>query len=202
MISGLVKSNYFQTEAWSISVPYTILIIGGFVVALLVFSAPFFKLVLAGPKDRFRARDVYLLVFSTLVILGVVTSFVLYGYVYWSVERQMDAQVEGLAENIKTNLDEELDRALRQLDRLSQNRELIESVEAKSDPTKKTDILPELLRSKAPYPYFDTAIWMNEAGQQKAKWTIKPYTSQYISASGRAYFDNIRRKHFYEFKGH
>ena len=202
VISGLVESNYFQTEAWSISVPYTILIIGGFVVALLVFSAPFFKLVLAGPKDRFRARDVYLLVFSTLVILGVVTSFVLYGYVYWSVERQMDAQVEGLAENIKTNLDEELDRALRQLDRLSQNRELIESVEAKSDPTKKTDILPELLRSKAPYPYFDTAIWMNEAGQQKAKWTIKPYTSQYISASGRAYFDNIRRKHFYEFKGH
>jgi hypothetical protein len=155
VISGLVESNYFQTEAWSISVPYTILIIGGFVVALLVFSAPFFKLVLAGPKDRFRARDVYLLVFSTLVILGVVTSFVLYGYVYWSVERQMDAQVEGLAENIKTNLDEELDRALRQLDRLSQNRELIESVEAKSDPTKKTDILPGLLRSKAPYRYMD-----------------------------------------------
>ena len=41
MISGLVESNYFQTEAWAISVPYTILIIGGFVVALLVFSAPF-----------------------------------------------------------------------------------------------------------------------------------------------------------------
>ena len=229
LISGLVESNYFQTEAWSISVPYTILIIGGFVVALLVFSAPFFKLVLAGPKDRFRARDVYLLVFSTLVILGVLTSFILYGYVYWSVERQMDAQVKGLAENIKTNLDEELARALQQLDRLSQNPALIKEIERKqesslgaaaaatseligkaertdnvySHPEKnKTSILPELLHSGAPYPYFDTAIWMDETGMQKAKWTVKPYTSQYISASGRAYFDNIRRKHFYEFKGH
>jgi len=222
MISGLVKSNYFQTEAWSISVPYTILIIGGFVVALLVFSAPFFKLVLAGPKDRFRGRDVYLLVFSTLVILGVVTSFVLYGYVYWSVERQMDTQVKGLAENIKANLDQELDRALQQLDQLSQNPELIKEIERKqesslgaaatatsqvigkagSNKKNKTDILPELLQSGAPYPYFDTAIWMDETGMQKAKWTVKPYTSQYISASGRAYFDNIQRKHFYEFKGH
>ncbi len=41
---------------------------------------------------------------------------------------------------------------------------------------------------------------MDQTGMQKAKWTVKPYTSQYISASGRAYFDNIRRKHFYEIK--
>ena len=200
-ISGLIRSNFFQTEAWSISVPYTILIIGGFIVALLVFSWPFFKLVLAGPKDRFRARDVYLLVFATLVMLGVVTSFTLYGYVYWSVERQMDQQVEGLAANIKMNLDAELSRALLQLAQLSQNPDLVRDIESKREPgpwNNRTDILPDLLDHGAPYPYFDTALWMDETGMQKAKWTIKPYTSQYISGAGRAYFDNIRRRHFYE----
>jgi len=253
MISGLVKSNYFQTEAWSISVPYKILIIGGFVVALLVFGWPFFKLVLAGPKDRFRTYDVYLLVFGTLVVLAVVTSFILYAYVYLSLERQMDEQVEGLAKNIKTNFDAELVRALRQLDKLSQNRELLKKIEPKPESTAKTvaaakspttakvepsgksesdktkseggdqilchdsgvkndiysqkcknntNILPDLLSAKAPYPYFDTTVWMDETGMQKAKWTVKPYTTQYISASGRAYFDNIRSRHFYELDNH
>ena len=92
--SGLIKSNTFQSEAWSISIPYTILIIGGFLVALLVFSWPFLKLVLAGPKDRFRPSDVYFLVFATIVVLAVLTCFGLYGYVYFTVEAQMDEQVE------------------------------------------------------------------------------------------------------------
>ena len=44
-------------------------------------------------------------------------------------------------------------------------------------------------------------------GMQRAKWTVKGYTTQYIPVSGRAYFDNIRKGHFnelvfYEFDKH
>ena len=218
--SGLIKSNYFQTEAWSLSVPYTILIIGGFLLALLFFNWPFLKLVLAGPKDRFRPRDVYFLVFSTIVVLAVLTCFGLYAYVYTSVESEMDGQVKTLASEIKTNFNDELTRALDQLNKLRNNSEIIKELEAKNKEqksgvntketdiyqrgeTNKTNILPALLRSsQTTYNYFDSAAWMDESGMQKAKWSIKTYNTQYITVTGRDYFDNIQKKRFYRLGTH
>src|SRR6185369_1962536 len=215
--TGLIKSNYFQTEAWSLSVPYTILIIGGFIAALLVFNWPFLKLVLAGPKDRFRPRDVYFLVFATIVVLAVLTCFGLYAYVYTSVEAEMDDQVKKLASEIKTNLNEELTAALTQLDTLSKNGEIIKQLEEKEkfkantketdiyqeSGTNKTNILAGILRSPhTTYNYFDSAAWIDEGGMQRAKWSVKNYNTQYINVTGRAYFDNIRKKRFYYMGDH
>ena len=230
IVSGLIKSNYFQTEAWSISMPYTVLIISGFLAALLIFSWPFLKLVLAGPKDRFRPKDVYFLVFSSIVVLAVVTCFGLYAYVYTSVETEMDDQVKVLASEIKTNFKAELTNALKQLDTLSKNGEIIKQLklEEKSkqktastpklvqqahagttdiyqqSETNKTDILPAILKSPSTtYKYFDSVAWIdNSSGMQKAKWSVKSYTTQYITVSSRGYFDNIRKGRFYELGDH
>jgi len=218
--SGLMKSNYLMSEAWSISIPYTLLIICGFLGALLVFSWPFLKLILAGPKDRFRPTDVYFLVFATIVILAVLTCFGLYGYVYFTIERQMDEQVGTLAGNIKKNFNEELKQALTQLDTLSQDETLLALLNSNSgaesqagpvpaygsvkgsDYRNRIDILPSLLESNPPYRYFDTVVWIGPSGMQVAKWTTKPYTTQYIPVSGRAYFDNIRQGNVYELGQH
>ena len=212
--------------------PYTVLIISGFLAALLVFSWPFLKLVLAGPKDRFRPKDVYFLVFSSIVVLAVVTCFGLYAYVYTSVEGEMDDQVKELASEIKTNFNEELTHALQQLDTLSKNGEIIKQLKSE-DPksktvgqpkpqakpvqkahagktdiyqqseTNKTDILPDILKSPSTtYKYFDSVAWIDTSGMQKAKWSVKSYTTQYISVSGRGYFDNIRKGRFYELGDH
>jgi hypothetical protein len=218
--SGLIKSNYFQTEAWSLSIPYTILIIGGFIVGLLIFNWPFLKLVLAGPKDRFRPLDVYFLVFATIVVLAVLACFGLYAYVYTSVEAEMDTQVRQLASEIKYNFNEELTQALVQLDTLSQNGEIIKQLESKKgkenprvktketdiyqqSETNKTDILPAILRSPhTTYNYFDSAAWIDEKGMQQAKWSVKGYNTQYINVTGRSDFDNIRKKRFYHLGNH
>jgi ABC-type multidrug transport system fused ATPase/permease subunit len=209
---GLVKSKYLMSEAWSISIPYTLLIICGFLAALLVFSWPFLKLVLAGPKDRFRPTDVYFLVFATIVVLAVLTCFGLYGYVYSSIESQMDEQVETLAGDIKENFNEELGQALAQLDVLSQDEAVLKELKLTSDRRtqgdaiqailNRIDILPSLLESNAPYRYFESVAWIGPSGMQVAKWTTKPYTTQYITVSGRAYFDNIRQGNVYELGQH
>ena len=229
--SGLIKSNYLLTEAWSISIPYTLLIICGFVGALLVFCWPFLKLVLAGPKDRFRPMDVYFLVFATIVVLAVLTCFGLYGYVYFTIEAQMDKQVDNLAGTIKNNFNDELKQALTQLETFSQNRALIAHLnpngekpkagaEVQANPTPTpglvagkdiyeqsatnlTNILPAVINSKnTTYRYFDTVLWIDPGGMQKAKWTTKSYTTQYIPVTGRAYFDNIRQGYFYGLESH
>lgn len=131
--SGLVKSSYFQTETWSLAIPYKFLIIGAFVVALVVFSWPFLKLVLSGPKDRFRPKDVYFLIFATMAVLAVLTCFGLYVYVYTSIDARMNRQVASLASDIKKHFDEELRAALDQLDALRGNLEIIEELESKDE---------------------------------------------------------------------
>ncbi len=215
--SGLVKSNYFQTETWSISIPYKFLISGGFLVALLVFSWPFLKLILSGPKDRFRPKDVYFLIFATMAVLAVLTCFGLYVYVYTSVDARMNAQVATLASDIKKHFDEELRAALDQLDALAGNGEIIQELESKAKPSSneskseaapdiyqqgglsKTGILPDIKsNNQTKYPYFDAAVWIDSSGMQKAKWSVKNYNTQYISVAGRAYFENIRKERFYK----
>jgi hypothetical protein len=247
IVTGLIKSDYFQSEAWSISIPYTMLIVFGFVIAVFVFSWPFLKLVLTGPKDRFRTHDVYLLVFATMIVLGVVTAFGLYGFVYLSVEAEMDGQVKTLAAQLKSNFNEELNDALQQLNTLSQNKQLLAALNNEQAPegdaaakvgglgrgfslsqrihaskrpselecpaaekdiynledTNKVGILPCILSScQTTYPYFDMVAWIDKNGMQKAKWTVKDYTTQYVSVSDRAYFVNIQKKHFYELGEH
>jgi hypothetical protein len=66
----------------------------------------------------------------------------------------------------------------------------------------KMNVLSELLKSpKTTYPYFDTAVWLDDTGRQKAKWTIKSNTAKYINVSRRDYFKNIRLGHYYEING-
>ena len=250
IVTGLIKSDYFQSEAWSLSIPYTMLIIFGFVVAITVFSWPFLKLVLVGPKDRFRTHDVYLLVFATMIVLAVVTAFGLYGFVYLTVEAEMDDQVKTLAQDLKTNFRAELADALQQLDTLSNNQPLLDRlieeekqreeqkllgtdgpvpaggvgkgfsvVQRRSDAnqacpaadkdiynladTNKIKILPCIVAAHATsYPYFEMVAWIDKTGIQRAKWTVKDYTTQYVSVSDRAYFQNIQKKHFYTLGQH
>lgn len=246
LVTGLIKSDYFQSEAWSISIPYTMLILFSFVIAIFIFSWPFLKLVLTGPKDRFRTHDLYLLVFATMIVLAVATAFGLYGFVYLSVEKEMDEQVKTLAAQLKKNFNEELHDALQQLNTFSQNKALLatldkDQTESKSTPrvgglgagvslaqreratrlpsetecpaadrdiynvadTNKVGILPCILGScQTTYPYFDMLSWIDKNGMQKAKWTVKDYTTQYVSVSDRAYFQNIQKKHFYQLGEH
>ena len=239
IVSGLIKSDYFQSQAWSISIPYTILIIFGFVIALFIFSWPFLKLVLVGPKDRFRTHDVYLLVFATMIVLAVVTAFGLYGFVYVSVESEMDEQVKTLAGQLKLNFNEEMNAALQQLDQFGKNQKLLAVLNEQASSgglgkgvsqsqrtpasklpsemqcpvedqdiynlpaTNKVGILPCVLGScDTTYPYFGMVAWIDKNGNQKAKWTVNDYTTQYVSVSDRGYFQNIQNKHFYELDGH
>lgn len=266
IVAGLIKSDSFQSEAWSLSIPYTMLIIVGFVVAVIVFSWPFLKLVLVGPKDRFRTHDVYLLVFATMFVLAVVTAFGLYVFIYRSVERQMDGQVKTLARDLKINFQAELKDALQQLNTFSDNEALLNQLikdaqqreqdrlrreqekvrrelqkpppgrvaqavaqgggigivssavdrqallakQAECTPDiynvaqrNKIRILPCILGKQATtYPYFEMVAWIDSAGMQRAKWTVKDFTTQYVPVGDRAYFQNIQRKQFYEFGTH
>lgn len=212
IVSGLISEGSFKHETWTIS--YTILIFCGFVTALLILSWPFLKLVLIGPKDRLGTADIYFLTFAVVVTLGVLTSFFLYGYSYVKLENVTRSQLHTLADDVKTNFIAELSLALQQLDRLSKNCELLNKLDStvpcSADTTlshdiyrdasiDKPNILPDILKSPGTYPYFDTAVWIDENGTQQAKWTVKKNTTPHINVADRAYFDNLHRGYSYQF---
>ena len=214
VVCGLIRADRFRAGVWSVS--YTWLILCAFITALVVLNWPFIKLVLIGPKDRVRPADIYFLTFSTVVVLAVLTSFGLYWYSYQKIDDQLDEQLGLLERRIKQNLNDELSKALAQLTILSSNQNLLKRLDdlAEGNPPEtqnsplgfyqqpdpdKNNILPELLRAQPhPYPYFDTAVWLDKAGIQKAKWTIKGSTTQYLDVSTRSYFRNLRLGNFQE----
>lgn len=215
VVSGLIRADYFRNEVWSIS--YTILIFCGFIMVLLILSWPFLKLVLIGRKDRMGTADVYFLTVALVITVAVFTALGFYGYSYLKDERSMDAQLRTLAKGVKTNLNAELTAALQQLDGLSKNCSLLKrlgsTVACPADtPTgvyqqaeiRKTTVLPEILDAgpATTYPYFDTAVWIDDTGLQQAKWTIKNEITQYINVSARGYFSNLRQGDFYQLDGH
>jgi hypothetical protein len=129
----------------------------------------------------------------------------------------MESQLSDLADDVEKNFKKELTDALNQLDTLSKNSALLATLNSKpgspnqteapdiyqSGETDKANILPGILRSPATtYPYFDTAVWIDENGQQQAKWTIKNENTQYINVASRGYFSNLRRGDHYEFNNH
>jgi len=215
IISGLIQSDYFRNQAWSIS--YTVLIFCGFITALLILSWPFLKLILIGPKDRLGTADIYFLTFSIVVTVAVVTVLGLYTASYYRLETDIDSYLETLAGDVKKNFKEELTAALKQLDTLSKNCALLKKLGSTGpctdDPelrgsvyqepvTEKKNILPELDNAKptTTYPYFDTAVWIDKTGEQRAKWTIQKETTQYIPVSTRPYFTNLRQGNVYKFE--
>lgn len=216
IVSGLIQSDHFRNQAWSIS--YTILIFCGFITALLILSWPFLKLLLIGPKDRLGTADIYFLTFSIVIAVAVFTALGLYTATYYKLESDIDSDLQKLADSVNTNFTAELTAALMQLDTLSKNCALLKklgsekpcqddsnltgTIYQEGDKEKKK-ILPELSDKKnwwaTSYPYFDTAVWIDKTGMQRAKWTIETETTQYISVSQRAYFSNLHRGEFYTF---
>jgi len=217
IVSGLVQSDTFRNQAWSVS--YTVLIFCGFITALLILSWPFLKLILIGPKDRLGTADIYFLTFSIVIAVGLFTSLGLYVATYYKLEGVIDSDLEKLAGSVKKNFTAELTAALKQLDTLSRNCDLLTTFKStgpchddaslagtiyQDKDKEKKNILPTLNEEKnlsfTAYPYFDTAVWIDKDGNQRAKWTIENETTQYINVSRRAYFSNLHRGSFYKFE--
>lgn len=119
---GLVRTSHLMSESRAVS--YTILIVITFLFILVVLSLPFLKVIFMGPKDVLGVADIYFLAFGTLVGSALLTAFLMFTVSYVDLEKKMDGQLESLSDHVSENFQDELGRAIRQLDRLNNNRTL------------------------------------------------------------------------------
>lgn len=188
---GFVDSGRFRRESWSI--PYTVLIVFGFLAVLVALSWPFIKLLLIGPKDRFRPIDTYLLIVSAILITALLTFFGSFVHGYMRAERLLDNELGTFAGAIQSNFDKELLSALKEIDNLNCHPKLLESgfdrptyckedtKEASPNPTPSvstTNRLPDrrtriLVEDQLELSLLQVRVWADNLGNQRIKWTVR-----------------------------
>ncbi|HZT32405.1 MAG TPA: hypothetical protein VFA33_21125 [Bryobacteraceae bacterium] len=201
VICGLWRADRFQSEV--VSIPYSILIWTG----LLLLSAfalgwPVLKLAYMSPAERLRRRQVFHLLFSSLVVTALLSLIVL----NWSDQLQTNEkggeQLQLLADTLDRNLKAELVRAVAFLNFLGNDeRVLREGFRRSNTPDwMQARFLDAYaagfadLRGKRPaayYPYFDICFWADSEGRQQFKITVEGVATPAISVQKEDFFQAV-----------
>jgi hypothetical protein len=118
VICGLVSVSHFRHQTWAIS--YTILVVLGFLGALVPLSWPFLKILFIGPKDRLRLSDVYFVCFSLFLTAALMTLFLLWSYSYMRQQSEQDGQLATLSKTIKDKIQSEIRSVLFTINRFDE----------------------------------------------------------------------------------
>lgn len=211
VVCGLVQTSHFQHEAWAF--PYTWLIAFVFGTVVIILSWPFFKLQFIGPKDRLRLADFYWIGFSLLIGAAMLTFFLLYAVSYTRSEAVLDRQLEQTSLEISARFQEEVALILRELSALKESgrADLKQTETGKIKDNKwrhlppvdgykyPDDVQTEILKDEAlqpdkesgVYPYFRSALWMNQDGERRREWTTYSSPLTPVSLTDRDYFKKI-----------
>jgi hypothetical protein len=203
---GLVENIHFQQQRLAVS--YNVLIGFGFLTILVAISWPFLKLLFIGPKDRFRSLDAYTLGFSAFLIAAMLTLIALFTYSYHATLSGVDQNLEQFAGSIKRNFHSELENSLLQIDALNANLDQKTKDAAQKVNARNLDKLAwrssimgddKVINPESPYPYLNTAYWMNDQGWQQIKWTVRSGVTNRVNLCSRAYFSKLRQGRNYTY---
>ncbi|HEY6806951.1 MAG TPA: hypothetical protein VI306_25465 [Pyrinomonadaceae bacterium] len=198
VIAGLIEASRFRYQTWAISI--TVLIVVGFIAGILFLSWPFLKLVFIGPKDRLRLAEAYILAASVVVSGALLSFFIIFGVTYRELEGELDQQLIKLSESFQTNFTTEVDDALQEIRTLDLQR----LRQTKDENIMRPTLLQEICKAGTcdhkshPYPFFKTAFWVDDVGQQVAKWSISNLTTKRVPVNTRDYFKKIREGNFHK----
>lgn len=187
IVCALIPAEQFHGE--SLSVSYTVLIL--FVLCFLIasLSMPYLKVLLMGGGDKLQRVDVRFLAISTFFGSAILALFLCDLVFYKNLELELDSQLEQFSNSIQKNFDNELQKMVLQLEAFSNVVKFSAGKESRVD----------LLRDEGPnighYPYFEMAFWIDGAGRQRTKWTIRKSTTPFIDVTKREYFSNVRDGH-------
>lgn len=202
VVCGMIRSDRFNSECKAISSNYLIKVI--FLLLIIALSWPIFKLLLMGQRDRLGISDVCFLVFSLVMVSAFLTFALMDAYSYYNARDKLDSQLKSFSEKVGKNFQEETDRIRNELKKLNDRRKSAvgESRNREKIPQQKTNLFKEdLVKYSDPYPYFTMAIWIDDTGQQRIKWTVKDRITPFINVSTREYFKKPHEDWLFEKEG-
>jgi hypothetical protein len=197
-VGGLLYTAAFEKRTRKISNNLLLLFI---LLLLLAFvSYPLIKLWLMGPADRFRPRDVVLLILSLVVAIPIILYFITTASNYYVIDKNYQDEMKNLADRIHDNFTNEIQDAYDQLSVLvkHEDRFLYKKDSANAPGKTGAGLLQELgKKGELVYPYFDMAFIMDETGEQRFKRVVDNTPVTLHNVSHREYFKKIKAKQYW-----
>jgi hypothetical protein len=210
VLVGLIRADVLRSNSWAI--PTTLVKSIMVVLLLAVVSWPFLKLILLGDRQQIHSSDFFQLGASSVAGLALVTVILLDITAYWCLNADIDVQLQQFAAELDSRAVAEVRHAYNQLDCLERNLDLPSGKGIRSDQPgsvlektlegcangdKAGDLPPGADRlNPAPslaweYPFFETAAFIDEDGQQQLKFVTSNIVPDLIKVADRNYFKII-----------
>ncbi|MGH9673990.1 MAG: hypothetical protein ACRD44_12485, partial [Bryobacteraceae bacterium] len=186
ILFGFVSSSGLRARTTQI--PYSVSLWLIFFVLCVFASMPLLQTQFMNARERFSRANLMGLALGSVFIAVLVSCCFLTVHHFFLVERgRTDAYLTTLAGEIEENLAAEVRAIHEQLALLTMD---YRTNSAPSGcPAERTNLLacdpPER------YPFFGTAVWLDEKGCQRAKWTTLRETTPFVNVADRAYFSAI-----------
>jgi hypothetical protein len=200
VVVGLWDAKQFEES--SRKIPYSTLIWAALiVVALLSLSWPLFKLRYMSNTERFTAIDGWYLVLALFLAATSIMLMLLNGSYIAHEKNRSDRGMETLARRIKFHLEGETGLAVQQLDKFAE----YSSWKKRSTQPLGWDFMKDHQpddKVAFPYPYFNSAAWVNEDGQQLFKFDVRSAPTPNINIGLRPYFKRAISENVQSAEGH
>ncbi len=201
-VCGLIRSSRFNSECRAISSNYLIKVI--FLVLIISLCWPLFKLLLMGQRDRLGMSDVSFLGLSLIMVSAFLTFALIDAYSYFFTRDKIDHQLKTFSEKIHENFNNEIRAIHEELKMLNKKiilpKDIAKSRNQQKDQEEVDIFKGGLVKLNDPYPYFTSAIWIDDTGHQRVKWTVKDRTTPFIDVSTRDYFRKAHEDWLFEKK--
>jgi hypothetical protein len=184
MLIGLVEANRFNADSRAIS--YFKISLFLFLVLLVLFSMPLFKLHFIGEREELKRVDLLLALFSLFVGAGIITFFLLSVYSDTKDKYILDDSLEILAEEIEQNVNAEIDSLLQQYEDVRQDIQ-----NRITEPT-----VGYIFGGSGRYPYFTQIAWIDNSGMQVLK-IRRDSPTPLVNVNSRPYFRKIKVGEFW-----
>lgn len=200
VVCGLIRSSRFNSECRAISSNYLLKVI--FLVLIISLCWPLFKLLLMGQRDRLGMSDVSFLGLSLIMVSAFLTFALIDAYSYFFTRDKIDHQLKTFSKKIHKNFDIEIRAIHEELKMLNKKitlpKDIAKSRNQQKDQEEVNIFKGGLVKLNDPYPYFTSAIWIDDTGHQRVKWTVKGSTTPFIDVSTRDYFRKAHEDWLFE----
>jgi len=193
-IAGFIEQEQFYSLTRYISISWIILFF--YLVFLVLVGLPFIKLWYMGGHERLKRRDVFLLVFCTMLGVAVGVLGLLDITYYTEIKHDLDQKLEAVAAEVEHQFLNELQASYLQLKEFEEKFEEKEDDEGIKRMVLRADTITLDDIPLKDYPFARLTL-IDSTGWQRVKWSSGNQATPLIDVSSRAYFNRVRKNNLW-----
>lgn len=203
-LGGFINNNSYKNNAQNFPISYFLII--SILIIIILISFPFLKIFLIGSHENISINDVRAFIAMIFIIPFL---FVLICWAFWvnkAENKRTDQALSNLHNQVNTNFYKEINEGIRQLIRYDSlytgTFGTLESFKSriKEDSSPKVNF-KDIFLYPTEYKNLDVVFWINDKGNEIAKWSFVKKEPIYLNKAARQYFKDISGNNGYRLPG-